>query len=134
MFWWARVVVVRGLGGLWCAGEEGGADTAVLPSLETLSCSPPAFTARETRGVRPLRGVTELTILLDSNNLLLLDTELQDKESRVIPGGGDRQRHYRQSQHSHGDCAGLLTKLDYSRLSCKHNQSEIFHEKTKYFL
>ena len=98
--------VVRGLGGLWSAGEEGGADTVLLPSLETLSCSPPVFTARDTRGVRPLRGVTELTILLDSNNLLLLDTELQDKESRVIPGG-DRQRHYSRA-NTH-----MATVVDY---------------------
>ena len=80
-----------------CAGEEGGAETAGLlfSSLETFSWSP-GFTGRGILGLRLARGVTELTILRDNNNLLLLSTELQDRESPVIPGlGGDRQSHYR---------------------------------------
>ena len=74
----------EGATNLSCAGEEGGADTAGLPSLETLSCSP-VFTSLGTLGVRLVRGVTELTILRDNNNLLLPSTELQDSESSVIP-------------------------------------------------
>ena len=97
MFWWARVEVVRGLSlALSCAGEEGGADTSLLPSLETL---------RGTLGLRLLRGVTEFTILLDNNNLLLADTELQDSESTVIPGGA-RQRHCGLNTH-------MATVVDY---------------------
>ena len=132
MFWWARVAVVKGLrrsivvisegsGGegdyyyLSCAGEEGGADTAGLlfSSLETFSWSP-GFTGRATLGLRLPRGVTELTILGDNNNLLLLSTELQDRESPVIPGLEQTDSHITdlETPHSHGDCGGLLTRVE----------------------
>ena len=57
------------------AGDEGGAETVEVRSLE-----------RSTRGVRLQLVLTELTILLESSSLLVLSTLLQARESSAMPG------------------------------------------------
>ena len=81
------MLVVKGLGldlvrshethlsHLCSAGDEGGAETVEVKSLE-----------RSTRGVRLQLVLTELTILLESSSLLVLSTLLQARESSAMPG------------------------------------------------